>query len=289
MAGLPLLCLLSTLARAEVTYTWLGTTGVVLEDGPSVILIDPVVTRPGPVTLLLDRPVSSDRSLVDEVLAQLGLQHALAVLVTHSHFDHAMDAPWFAARLGATLMGTASTLNIGRGAGLPEDQLRELHPGEQLTLGAFGVAVLEAVHGPVFGKIPYPGTIDEPLAQPAPVSAYKMGGSLSFHVRTSQGDLLFHPAGNAASSEPLDGYAASVVFQGLATRASDAAVYDDVLSVVGAQKVIPVHFDNFLAEIRREPRPFFPVHTRSFVRYASAMGLTVELPEYLRPSPVFGP
>lgn len=287
--GVLSLGLLSAIARAEVHYTWLGTTGVVIEDGPDVVLVDPVVTRPGPMALLLDRPVSSDRAAVDEVIEQLGLRRALAVLVTHSHFDHAMDAAWFAGRLGATLMGTASTLNLGRGVGLPEAQLREIHPDDELSLGAIGVRVLEAVHGPVFGRVPYPGQIEAPLVQPAPVSAYKMGGSLSFHVRSSQGDFLFHPAANAAPAVPLDGYQVPVVFQGLATRASDEHVFDAVLSVVGARKVIPLHFDNFLAEIRHEPRPFLPVQTRSFVRYASAQGLEVEMPAYLRRVPVFGP
>lgn len=40
------------------------------------------------------------------------------VLLSHSHFNHAMDMPHIARKTGATVIGTESTANIARASGV---------------------------------------------------------------------------------------------------------------------------------------------------------------------------
>ena len=98
-----------------VDVTWLGTAGVLVSDGRTGILIDPYVSRSGMLKVLLGSALSPDRELVRQWVGRLGAGSIQAVVVSHSHFDHALDAPFFALETGALLMGSESTLNVGRG------------------------------------------------------------------------------------------------------------------------------------------------------------------------------
>ena len=102
-----------------VSVTWLGTAGVLVSDGRTDILIDPFVSRYGLLRVGLGLPLHPRQDLIDAWLERLGCRNVEAVLVSHSHYDHSLDAPYFARATGALLAGSESTLNVGRGAGLP--------------------------------------------------------------------------------------------------------------------------------------------------------------------------
>lgn len=115
---------------AELTVTWLGTTAVLLDDGQSALMVDPFFTRPpGLLNLLLNREIAPDETRIAEGLTAAGVRRLEAVLVSHTHFDHAMDAGVVARLTGAPLLGSPSTANVGRGAGLPEDRIEVIEHG----------------------------------------------------------------------------------------------------------------------------------------------------------------
>ncbi|MBU0513215.1 MAG: MBL fold metallo-hydrolase, partial [Proteobacteria bacterium] len=101
----------------EVGLTWLGTNCLVLSDGSTRLMIDPNLTRPsgmlGPGLFL--KKIAPDLGLIDRWLARAGADRLDAVLLTHTHFDHALDAAAVAAKTGAMLLGSASAANVGRG------------------------------------------------------------------------------------------------------------------------------------------------------------------------------
>ena len=57
-----------------------------------------------------------------------------------------MDAPEVARRTGAMLMGSEATANIGRGWGLPEEQIQVLSHRVPVQLGAFVITPIESRH-----------------------------------------------------------------------------------------------------------------------------------------------
>src|SRR4051812_5917275 len=66
---------------------WLGTAGFELRCGDHVLLIDPYVTRSS-LARCIASPLVSDEALVHATIPR-----ADAIIVGHTHFDHALDVP----------------------------------------------------------------------------------------------------------------------------------------------------------------------------------------------------
>ena len=233
----------------SVRVTWLGTAGMLITDGTTSILIDPYVSRFGMCTIAFGTPLEPDRALIRKWADSLGVKNIAAVIVSHSHFDHAVDAPYFARAAGAPLIGTESTMNVGRGAGLPERQLTSVKPGRTMKFGAFTVRFIESAHGPAFlGRIPYPGTIDRPLLPPAAAREYRLGGVFSLLISHPLGTILHHGSAGFLP-EMYDGITADAVFLGITGRKDTDTYLRQVVLKTGARLVVPIHQDNFFKPI----------------------------------------
>ena len=252
----------------RVTATWLGTAGIYLEDGTTGILIDPFVTRSPLLKVFLGMDLKTEPGAVEAWIRDLALKNVQGVLVSHSHYDHSMDAPEFARQLNAPLFGSESTANIGRGAGLPEEQIRVVEPGRPVRMGDFEVTFLESRHGPaLFGRIPYPGEVLEPLVPPASVGAYRLGETYSILIAHPCGRVLHH---GSAGFKPgvLEKVQAEVVLLGIAGRQDTEEYLHQVVDAVGARRVIPIHFDNFFRPLSKPARPLYRVKLQEFFRTA---------------------
>lgn len=237
-----------------LTATWFGVTGVLLRDGEQAVMADPFFTRPpGLINTLLNRRIAPNETLIREWLARAGVQRLDAVMVSHSHYDHAMDAGMVARLTGAVLIGSESTLNIGRGAGLPESQLRLAQPGREENFGRFSLRFIESVHSGRTGGRPT-GVITEPLQTPARYFDYKLGGTFSIRVDHPQGRVLLH--GSAATIPgALQGERADLVFLGVAAIDDLDSYLRETVDAVGAHRVIPTHWDDFWLPLDQPLRP----------------------------------
>ena len=224
--------------------TWFGTTALLLSDGEHSLMVDPYFTRAeGWLNLLLNREIASDQERIARALVKAKLNNLEAVLVSHSHFDHAMDAGVVARLSGAVLAGSASTANIGRGEGVPESQLRMVKPGEPMTFGSFTVTFLESKHAGATGGTPT-GAITQPLKSPAHYLDYKLGGAYSILIEHPLGTVLHHGSAGFIPGA-LKGKKADVVFLGIALLDDLPAYLSEVVDAVGAKRVIPTHWDDF--------------------------------------------
>ena len=275
-------------AAGSVTATWFGVTALLLSDGEHALMIDPFFTRPGGLLhFLLNGEIAPDAQLIADSLHKAGVQHLDAVLVSHSHFDHAMDAGVVARLTGATLLGSESTANIGRGSSLPQAQIRVIKPGEALRFGSFTVTFIESRHAGATGGKPT-GDITQPLTPPAHYLDYKLGGTYSILVQHPSGTLLHHGSAGFLPGQ-LAGHRADVVFLGIALRERLDTYLAEVVDAVGAKRVIPVHWDDFTRGLDRSLIPF-PIGVRLenfFDEIGKREDLTVQTLEAFQPVVLF--
>ncbi|MBA4607121.1 MBL fold metallo-hydrolase [Aeromicrobium sp. Marseille-Q0843] len=242
------------------SVTFAGVSTLSFECGGSALLVDGFFSRPSLAQVGLRR-IAPVPERIGDGLRRLGLLGAgasrvEAVLPVHSHFDHAMDSAEVARRTGALLAGGTSTLNVGRGAGLPDAQCRPLEPGVPTAFGPWTVTAVASEHCP---PDRYPGTIDAPLRTPARASAYRCGEAWSLQVE--------HPAAGAtlvqgsAGFRPgaLDGLRADAVYLGIGQLGLLGAEYVEdywthTVSAVGARRVVVTHWDDFFRPLARPLR-----------------------------------
>jgi L-ascorbate metabolism protein UlaG (beta-lactamase superfamily) len=247
----------------DVTMTWLGVTTLLFDDGETQILIDGFISRPGMIDIVLRRDVSNNIPLINEVLLDYRMRRLAAIIPVHSHFDHAMDIGAIANRSSASILGTDSTANIARGAGVPDDQIVIATHSREYAFGQFTVKMLEVPHAPVGwrGETPLRGSIDRPLTTPASIGAWRTTSSYSILISHPQGTTLVQ--GSAGFSEKaLAGISADVVLLGVGQletlgRSYAERYWQTVVTTSGASRVFPIHFDDLTApfgDIRLPPR-----------------------------------
>lgn len=247
--GVPMLPT-SNVPAGQVAVRFMGTSTILLDDGKTQLLIDGFFSRPNVFQLAF--PIASNPGRVDRAMARAGIGKRLkAVLVAHSHYDHALDAPTIAGKTGARLVGSESTANIGRGAGLPDSQIDIVGHGQKLEYGLFQVTVFRSIHSP---NMLAPGEIETPLKPRTHAKNYLEGGSYSFLITHRGFSILIHPSANSPLALYYDRERwrriAHVVFLGAGGLGSQ---YPDfirnywfsVVYTTGASLVIPIHWDNF--------------------------------------------
>lgn len=244
-----------------VTVIWLGLSTLLFDDGETQILIDGAFSRVDLMDIALLRKVSSDAGTINYAIAEYHMDRLAAIVPLHSHFDHAMDIGMVANRTSAIIIGSESTANIARGANVPVDQYQILADGESRQFGNFTIYLLASRHSPVgFGDNPwFPGTIDDPLSQPARVSQWRSGTVYSVYVTHPRGTTLVQGSGGFVPGN-LQPHPADVVMlsvAGLKRLGRDyfEEYWDETVTAVGAGRVFPIHYDDFTLPFG-DVRPF---------------------------------
>ncbi len=232
--------------------TFLGTTTIYFNDGETGILIDGFFTRPGNLGQLLFGQIATDKTLVKDYLQRLQIKKLAAIPVFHSHYDHAMDSAEIARLTGAQLLGSPSTVQIGRGADLPESQLVAIEPGKAYQYGKFTIRMEPSHHVALPGVAQLTGMmgdIDKPLKQPAWMFSYAEGETYAIIIEHPLGNSMLH-SGSFKPGELARGYQIHTLFQctpGLnkLSPADQEQYYQEIIANTGVKRVIPVHWDDF--------------------------------------------
>lgn len=272
---------------SAVTAHFLGTSAILLRDRTTAILIDGFVSRPRFSTVLFGL-IGPDTTRIATILDGLKLDSIAAVVASHSDYDHAMDAPEFARRTGARLLGSESTRQIGLGAGLDTSRLRVMRHGDTARFGEFHLTFLRSRHGkPNF----FPGSIRAPLRPPSWAGAWRSDTVYAVLIRHGGRSILFNgSAGFDAAA--LHGQRADVVYlasSGLSKRRQRwvDSYWNSVVRDRGACRVILVHWDNFFRSLDEPlepmPRPVDSFHesVRRVQVRAAADRVDVRIPELM--------
>ena len=235
--------------------TFFGTTTLLFDDGRDQILFDAHFTRPS-LPRCIFGSASSDTHLIDEKLRLHRIDRLRAVFVSHSHYDHVMDAPYTVVRTGAMIYGSGSALNVARGGGVPEARLKPFVGNETYEVGNYRIRVIPSVHSkPTIFNNDLGQTIDAPLRQPARLRSYKEGGSFDFYVEAGGRRFMIRPSFNYIERQ-MEGYQADVLFLGVAgLQKADADMerrfFEETIGRLKPKLVIPLHWDNFFQPLTK--------------------------------------
>ncbi len=248
----PVAALASAETADTVTVTWLGISTLLFDDGETQILIDGFFSRPSIADVILGRPIDSDAAQINYAMNEFRMRRLAAIIPVHSHFDHAMDIGAIANRSSASIIGSESTAQIARGAGVPEDQISVVEDNAAFDFGNFHVTLRPSSHAPIGwrGSVPLDGVIDKALEMPQPISAWRMGGAYTIVIEHPEGTALVQ--GSAAFRKyDLQDISADVVFLGVSQLDSLGKDYSELywqhtVTATGSHSVYPIHFDDYL-------------------------------------------
>jgi L-ascorbate metabolism protein UlaG (beta-lactamase superfamily) len=220
-----------------LTLRYLGVSGYEVSDGVTTLLLDPTPTRPPP--LALARPLAPD-----EALGAKECPKADAILVNHTHHDHALDVPPIALRTHALVVGSQNTVNLARSRGVPEAQTRVVKAGDRFTVGTFTIDVRESRHTDIAGiSQPMSGTVST-SAGPLFFWEYALDGALAYRLEANGTSLWWHPTSTFAPGE-VGGPAAPTLIVGVTGEAQTPGKVRGLLSEAKPRLVLPTHYDNF--------------------------------------------
>jgi len=247
-------------AEHRLGVTFLGVSTLLFDDGESAVLFDGFFSRPSLLRVGLGR-IAPDEDRIDRALRRLGFgttdRQIDAVVPVHSHYDHALDSAEVARRTGAMLVGSESTAQVGRGGGLPEDRIRVVAPGEQVSFGDWSLCFVESAHCP---PDRFPGAITEPVVPPVRAAAYRCGSAWSVLVSHAGGRTALVQGSAGFVPGALDDCSAEVAYLGVGMLGHQSADYirdywSHTVRAVGARSIVLTHWDDFFCSLDRPLRP----------------------------------
>lgn len=128
---------------AGLEVEWLGVSGYRMSFEGQTIFIDPYLSRVPLRDLVLRRQAVPDPAALERFVGGPG--EAVGVLVGHTHFDHAVDAPAIARRFGCKAYGSGSLRHLMALHGLAA-QAVEVDPYRTYELGPFEVSFTPSAH-----------------------------------------------------------------------------------------------------------------------------------------------
>jgi L-ascorbate metabolism protein UlaG (beta-lactamase superfamily) len=250
-------------ANGSLKVTFLGVATLLIDDGETQILIDGFFSRQS-LWKVVTSQLHTNRKKVDDAVSKYEMNRVKAIFVSHSHYDHAFDVAYVAQKTGAVLYGSPSTLNIGRGGGLGEEQMIPYDPEKEIHIGAFSITVIPAKHSPPgFFNSNIGKPIDRPLSQPARVIKYVEGASFDFLIKHAGKSIYIIPSANFVEGI-RNKYRADVVFLSIANIASrdlsfKKAYWENSIEKLKPDLVIPIHWDNFFTPLTSNLQMFPPI------------------------------
>jgi L-ascorbate metabolism protein UlaG (beta-lactamase superfamily) len=229
---------------------WLGVSGYRLTYEGHTLFVDPYISRVPPRDLLLRRRALPDQAALDRFVRAPG--KTVGVLVGHTHFDHAVDAPALARHLDCDAYGSASLVNLMALHGMAERAV-EVEPYRVYEMGPFEVSFTPSAHSKLLLglAVPYDGELTcEHLDSLSP-AAYRCGQVWGISIAVA-GVRFYHQGSANLIDDAVRERGVDVFLAGVAGRGFTERYWQRILPLLEPRIVVPTHYDNFFRPLGQE-------------------------------------
>lgn len=227
----------------SLTLEWLGVSGYRMTYEGQTLLIDPYVSRCSLQAVLARRPVLPDLSRIERFIGSP--PGVVGVLVGHTHFDHAVDAPALARRLRCKAYGSESLARLMALHGVA-DLAVTVEPFRIYELGPFAVSFVPSLHSKLLLGLAVPAdgelTCDH-LDGLAP-GAYRCGQVWGIRIDVA-GVSFYHQGSANLIDEAVPRGGVDYFLAGAAGRGFTRDYWRRILGPLEPRVVVPTHYDDF--------------------------------------------
>ena len=251
---------------------WLGTSGFRLGYESCNILIDPYLSRIGLGDVVRRRARGPRLDTITEHVAA-----ANAVLIGHTHFDHALDAPAIAAHFGCHVYGSASMANLMRLYG-QQERMVEVEHYTTYDVGPFAITFVPSVHSKlVLGlRVPYDHDITCEHLDGLIASAYGCGQVYGIHIAVA-GVSFYHQGSADLIDDAIEHTGVDYFLAGIAGRGFTSRYVERVLGALQPRVVVPHHYDDFFRPVDAAMKFSFNVNYAGFLDEVTAVSRDFEI------------
>ncbi len=228
---------------AGLELEWLGVSGYRMSFEGQTLFVDPYLSRVPFGDILRRRPTLPDPTALDRFVHAPG--EVAGVLVGHTHFDHAVDAPAIARRFGCKTYGSDSLVTLMGLHGLAE-QAVSVEPYRTYELGSFEVSFTPSVHSKLLLglAVPYDGDLTCEHLDALSPSAYRCGQVWGISIRVA-GICFYHQGSANLIDEAIRERGVDVFLAGVAGRSFTEDYWKRIIPRLDPAVVVPTHYDNF--------------------------------------------
>jgi len=222
---------------------WLGVSGYRMTFEGRTLFIDPYISRVSLADVIRRRPATPDPALIERYLGSP--RDVVGVLVGHTHFDHAVDAPAVAKRFNCKAYGSSSLTQLMALHGLA-GQTVEVEPYRGYELGPFTVSFTPSVHSKLLLglAVPFDGELTCDHLDALSSGAYRCGQV--WGIRIDVGGASFYHQGSAnLIDDAIRGPRVDFFLAGVAGRGFTARYWQRILRALEPSFVVPTHYDDF--------------------------------------------
>lgn len=244
---------------AGLDVKWLGVAGFALSHEGTTVLIDPYVSRVSFADMMMRRPALPSRGLIDGWLPR-----ADAVLLGHTHFDHAVDAPAVARRDGATVYGSESARHLMALHGMA-DRAVTVEPHQVYEIGPFEVTFVPSQHSKLFlgRSVPNGGELTCEHMGALSANAYECGQVWGIHIAVA-GVTLYHQGSADLIEDQIRHRDVDVFLCGVAGRQFTDDYTQRILRRLEPKQVVVCHHDDFFVPLGEDQAFAFGVDVSRF-------------------------
>jgi L-ascorbate metabolism protein UlaG (beta-lactamase superfamily) len=244
---------------AGLELTWLGTAGFRLAYQGTVVLIDPYVTRLSLRDLVARRVVPSSLTAIDA-----WIDRADAVLVGHTHFDHALDVPAIARRFGATTYGSRSLAHLMALHGLAASAV-VVEPHRDYEVGPFRFHFVPSQHSKLqLGlAVPYAGELTCDHIDELTPQRYRCGQVWGICIEVA-GIRLYHQGSADLIEDEIRDRGVDLFLCGISGRRFTPRYVERIVRALAPGRIVPTHYDNFFRPLDAPTRFSLNVNLTGF-------------------------
>ncbi|MEP7015993.1 MAG: MBL fold metallo-hydrolase [Verrucomicrobiota bacterium] len=250
-------------SRHGIRVTYLGTNGFEFQSGNHTLLVDPYFSRINFSRTAFGGQVQPDMDRIDKGMKHLA-SRADAIVVTHGHVDHLLDAPVVMRKTGARLIASRTAVELAKRAGAPAARCDVVTAGSVRHVGPWKIRTLTATHDRLFSNVPFPGETHGKVP-PRRASDWVCGEPLAFLIEIHGLRIYVDSGGTPAVLPPANIAPVDLAILGVALPDSRA------------------RFSGFVRGL--QPRYVFPSHQDDFFRPLNAgfhFGLLTDSPRIVR-------